>query len=294
MNCIHKLTALVTIALLMHSCEDPVQLDSEFEQPQLVVDAWLTNESTLQTITLTESQDYFQNGLPTPVTNATVTVANGAAVYEFDNNGDGTYTWMPSAGETLGSVGNDYSLSVTADGTSYTASTAMYRVPTIDSISVYFEDEAFGGEEGLYAELYARDLPGKGDTYWVKSYRNDTLLNRPQELNIIYDAVFDAGNDIDGIYFIRPLRFAINALDDEGFPRPLQSGDKVTSEIHSISNEAFTFMQTVFEQTTNGDNTIFALPVANARSNVTNVATGERALGFFNVAAVSTLSKIVE
>ena len=120
----------------------------------------------------------------------------------------------------------------------------------------------------MFAELYARDLPGKGDTYWVKSYRNDTLLNRPQELNIIYDATFDAGTDIDGTTFIRPLRFGINAVDDDGLPRFLESGDKVRSEIHSISNQAFTFLQIVQEQTTNGDNGIFALPIANSRGNI--------------------------
>jgi len=294
MNNTYKLIALLALALLLNACEDTIILDSEFEEPQLVVDAWLTNENTPQTITLTESQDYFVNSLPTPITGAEVAVSNGSAVYPFADNGDGTYTWTPAGSETLGMVGDDYRLSVVADGQSYSAASTMNRVPTIDSIRIYLEDEAFGADEGLYAELYARDFIGKGDTYWVKSYRNDTLLNRPQELNIIYDAVFDSGNDIDGIYFIRPLRFAINALDDDGFPRALNSGDKVTCEIYSITNEAFRFLQTVFEQTTNGDNTIFALPIANAQSNVTNDATGDKALGFFNVAAVSRMSRTAE
>ena len=90
------------------------------------------------------------------------------------------------------------------------------------------------------------------------------------------------------------MRFAINANDEDGFQRPLTIGEKVSVEIHSISNEAFQFLQIVQEQTNNGDNGIFTLPIANAKSNIIKEDTNERALGFFNVAATSRLSKIVE
>lgn len=53
-------------------------------------------------------------------------------------------------------------------------------------------------------------------------------------------------------------------------------------------------MQTVQEQATNGDNSIFALPVANARSNISLAGNpDERILGFFNVASVAAAEKTV-
>lgn len=294
MHIINKIIVCLFTIVFFASCEDAIELDSGFVEGQLVVDAWLTNESKPQIITLTESQDYFDNRLPTTITGAVVTVSSEGQVFSFQEAADGQYIWTPPAGTTLGSTDAEYELEVTISGEKYTASTVQKRVPEIDSIRIYLEDEAFGADEGLFAEVYARDLVGKGDTYWVKSYRNDTLLSRPQELNLIYDASFDSGTDIDGIYFIRPLRFAVNALDDDGAPRDLNSGDEVKVEVHSISTAAFRFMQTVQEQTTNGDNTIFALPVANALGNVRNDSTGDRVLGFFNVAGVSSLARTVE
>ena len=294
MNILYKLTVALIITASIVGCEDPVDVDTGFENGDVVIDAWITNESKPQTINLLFSQDYFDNRLPTPITDGTVRVTREGAEYAFVHEGGGQYTWTPAEGETLGSEGDEFVLTVDVGADTYTASTSIYATAEIDSISIFFEDEAFGGDEGLFAEVYARDLPGIGDTYWVKSYRNDTLLNKPQELNIVYDAAFNPGTDIDGIYFIRPLRFAINALDEDGLPRSLNTGDKVGAEVHSISNEGFRFLQTVQEQTTNGDNGLFALPVANAISNITNTTGESKPLGFFNIAAVSFMERTVE
>jgi len=294
MNFKYIFSALVFLSILYTSCEDAIDVDNGFESSQLVIDAWINNNvDETQIISLSLSQDYFDNRLPDPITDASVIVSTSTDSYNFEYTEDGKYSWTPPSGGSIGEIGDTYTLTVDYNGETYTSSTLLNPVPEIDSISIYFEDEAFGADDGLYAELYAKDLVGQGNTYWVKSYRNDTLLNKPQELNIVYDATFDAGTDIDGTDFIRPLRFAINALDEDGLPRPLESGDKVKSEIHSISNEAFRFLQIVQEQTTNGDNTIFALPIANSRGNIFD-SSGDRVLGVFNVAAISSLEKTVD
>ena len=294
MNIKYIFSALIVSTILFTSCEDPIDVDNGFEQSKLVVDAWINNNiDETQIIALSLSQDYFDNRLPDPISDASVNVSSSTNSYDFEHVGDGKYAWTPDLGEHIGFVGDTYTLTIDYQGEIISSTTRLNPVPEIDSIRIYFEDNAFGADDGLFAELYARDLPGKGNTYWVKSYRNDTLLNKPQELNIIYDATFDAGTEIDGTAFIRPLRFAINALDDDGLPRNLDIGEKVGSEIHSISNEAFSFLQIVQEQTTNGDNGIFALPVANSRGNVYD-SSGDRVLGVFNVAAISRMEKVVE
>jgi hypothetical protein len=157
-----------------------------------------------------------------------------------------------------------------------------------------FEEESLGNDAGLYAQVYARDFVGIGDTYFIRSTINDTLLNRPQEINIAFDATFDGGSGADGIAFIAPIRFGINKLDDDGAPVPLVNGDKIEVDIWSISNEAFAFLSIASDQITNGDNGIFGIPVANSPSNVFNVDTEEPVLGIFNVAAVSSAEKVVE
>jgi hypothetical protein len=285
---------LILGSIIFSSCEDPIEVDNGFETPKLVVDAWINNNvDEIQIISLSFSQDYFDNRLPDPITDATVNVTSSSNSYDFEHIGNGQYSWTPESGSNIGEVSDTFTLSINYQGENITSTTILNPTPEIDSISIFFEDDFFGADNGLYAELYARDLPGKGNTYWVKSFRNDSLLNKPQEINLIYDATFDAGTDIDGTTFIRPLRFAINALDEDGLPRKLEVGEKVGSEIHSISTEAFRFMQSVLEQTTNGDNGIFAIPVANSKGNVYN-DNGDRVLGMFNVAAVSKMEKVVE
>jgi len=295
MNSKYIIAGLLFCTILHTSCEDPIEVDNGFETPQFVVDAWINNNiDETQIISLSLTQDYFDNRLPDAIADAEVNVStSSAASYDFEHIGDGKYSWTPEAGSNIGEIGDTYIMTVNHNGEIYTSTTQLHPVPEIDSIRIYFEDEAFGADNGLYAEIYARDLPGKGNTYWVKSYRNDTLLNKPQELNLIYDATFDAGTDIDGTAFIRPLRFAVNALDEDGLPRDLDIGDKVGCEIHSISNEAFRFLQIAQEQTSNGDNGIFTIPVANSKGNVYD-SNEERVLGVFNVAAISSLEKTVE
>jgi hypothetical protein len=293
------LTALT--AFFLFSCEDPVTLDSRFESPELVVEAWVNNISEPQTITLTETQDYYDNRLPTPVTDAQVIICQTenqqptTNCFVFEHQEDGRYVWEPAvAGQTLGEVGTEFGLGIQRGDQQYASITTMNRTAQLDSISFQFEEEALGLEEGLYAQLYARDPVGQGDAYLIRSTVNDTLLIRPSELNLAYDATFSPGTNTDGITFIFPIRFAINKQDDDGSPVPLVAGDKVAVEILSISQEAYLFLRIVQEQVNNGQSGLFDLPVANSPGNVFNVDTEASIRGFFNVAAAARAERVVE
>ncbi len=287
-------STLLFCVLLYTSCEDPIDVDSGFETSQLVVDAWVNNNvDETQIISLSLSQDYFDNRLPDVITDANVSISTATESYAFLHTEGGKYSWTPDLGSRIGEINETFTLTVNYEGETYTSTTRIDSVPEIDSIRFELEENMFGTREGLFAQVYARDLPGIGNTYWIKSYRNDTLLNKPQELNIAFDSTFDPGTNNDGNTFIRPIRFAVNALDDDSRPRNLRPGNKVGCEIHSISNEAFNFLKIVQEQTTNGDNAIFSLPIANSRGNIFD-SSGKRVLGVFNVAAISRLERTVE
>lgn len=286
-----KYFILPLLALILFNCEDPVVLDSRFQAPQLVVEAWLNNVSEPQTILLTESQDYYDNRLPTPVTDAQVVVCQTenqqptSVCFVFDHQGEGRYVWSPAAGETLGDVGTEFGLGIQRGDEQFAAISTMNRTVTIDSISFQFEEETLGQDAGLYAQLYARDPVGQGDAYLIRSTINDTLLLRPFELSVAYDATFSPGTDADGITFISPIRSSINKLDDDGSPIPLVDGDKVEVEVQSIGQQGYLFLRIVSEQINNGQSGLFDLPVANSPGNVFDFNTQEPVLGFFNVAA---------
>ena len=279
---------------LITSCEDPIDVPSQFESPQLVVDAWVANTATPQTIVLNQSVDYFNGGVPEPVEGAFVEICNSTKMlcFTFPDQGDGRYTWTPIAGETFGQVNDIMELYIVIDGKTYTSIVQIGRTARLDSIGLEFEEETIGFDEGIYAQAYAFDLPGRGDSYWMRTYKNDTLLNRPFEQVIAYDATFDAGADIDGTYFITPLRLGVNALDDDDFYIPYVPGDKIYVEVHSINDAAFRFLSIAIEQITNEG--IFASPLANSKSNIFATANSEPILGIFNVAEVVSLQRIVE
>jgi hypothetical protein len=249
---------------------------------------------------LTLSQPYFDNVFARAVSNASVfLLRDGSDTLVFADQGDGNYVWTPGPGEAIGEIGSTYKLHVGYEGEQYVGESELKRVPQIDSLDIEFRTGELGLADGHYAAVYARDLPGIGDTYWIKAYKNGAFLNKPQEINLAYDAAFDAGGDVDGIVFITPIRELINRFpdpdteDDFDVP-PYAEGDEVHVEIHSITEEGFFFMETARDQMVNGDNTIFAIPLSNTRSNIIRQSDQKRALGFFCVSAVSEATRIVQ
>ena len=295
-TCVRALLPLTFFAALL-SCEDPIDVPTNFEEPQLVVEAWLTNESVPQTIRLTRTQEFYDSGLPGGVAGGEVVVCQGGIdnCFAFTYQDSGRYVWTPPApGAVLGEVGETFTLGFELDGQRYASQTVMRPTAEIDSLSFQFEEEALGLEEGFYAQIYARDQPGRGDTYLIRTTFNDTLLLRPSEINTSFDGVFDAGTDADGNTFIFPIRFRVNKVDEDGAPIALVAGDSLAVEVWSISTEAFIFLNVAAEQIANGDSGIFGVPVANSPGNVLNVETGEPILGIFNVAEVARVNRVFE
>ncbi len=279
-------------------CEDVIEIKLDDGPARLVVDAWLNNQEVIQTIRLTYSQPYFESNPAIPALGGVVKVENGnGEIFEFSDQGNGDYNWEPSAGQSLGSVNDEFVLSIDLEGKSYSAFSKMNRVPIIDEITQELREDELG-PDGIYAQFFARDFPGLGDTYWIKTYKNGKFLNKPNEINLAYDAGFDAGAEVDGIIFITPIREFINPFEEvesgETQPSPWAAGDQIRIEIHSINLEAFLFIELARDQILNGDNTIFASPIANTSGNIVNQSADNEVLGIFNVAAISKLEKTIE
>ena len=295
-----NIIAIAAILISAASCTDVITVDIEEVPPQLVVDAWIDNEPGPQSIRLTLSQGYFNNTFTPTVNDASVAVTNSEGdIFIFGYEGEGLYVWRPSGNETLGDIGETLFLGVEWNGNVFGSQSEIYRVPPIDSIVSEFREKDIGAPEGYYAQFYSRDLTGFGDTYWIKSYKNGQYLNKGFELNIAYDAGFAPGAQTDGLVFLPPIREGVNRVpdpdtEDDGDVPPWAPGDSLRVEIHSISNLGFEFLRIARDQINNGSNTIFAIPIANARSNILTLEGDETALGFFNVAAISRMEVEIE
>ena len=276
------------------SCENVIDLDTATGPTQLVVDGWITNQPGAQTITLSWSASYFSNTTPKPVLAAEVTVTdNLGTVYQFkDLAGNGKYVWAGTGKDTLGHIGRTYTLKVKNQADVYTAVNQIKRVPAVDSIVYQKETLPFnpdkGPKEGFIVSFYARDFVGEGDTYWIKPViRGKAVVNKATSISTVYDAAFNAGAPSDGLIFIQPLRQAITT--DSLY----SAGASVGVELHSITQEAFAFLNQVREQAANGG--LFATPITNVKSNVVNAnPAGEKALGYFGASAVSKLETVID
>lgn len=288
-----RIVPVIIFIALLAACEDPIDVTLESGPKQIVVDAWITDESRPQTIRLTFSQDYLDNALPSEVSEASVNVqSDNGNEYNFEYTSEGNYVWTPGPGESLGKVGDNYVLNISYNGENYSALSSMNRVPVIDSILQEYRDDEVFLDDGIYCNFFARDFVGEGDTYWIKTFKNDTFLNKAAEFNIAYDAAFDSGSEVDGLFFIAPIREFANATDDDGIPVSWTPGDQIRIEIHSITNASFDYLETLRDQLLNGSNGIFAEPLANPVGNIET--TGDiPVLGQFNVAAVSSIEEFI-
>jgi hypothetical protein len=290
-----QLTLVLLTIIGLSGCEDVIDLKTETGPTQLVVDGWITNQPGTQTITLTWSSPYFDSNPIQPVLGAKVSVTDNLGnVYSFtDQAGNGKYTWGSLATDSLGRVGRKYTLRIAHEQEVYTAQSEIKRVPKVDSLAYTHEtlpikpDKDGGQKKGFIVEFYARDFVGAGDTYWIKEVLNGkTNVDKAEKISIAYDAAFGAGAPSDGLIFIQPLRRSIT------YDSLYQAGSHVGVELHSITNEAFYFLQQVVEQSANGG--IYATPIANIKSNVINAdPKGRKALGYFGASAVSRMETVV-
>lgn len=282
------------VASIFICCEDPINVNLPEEEQVLVVDAWINNKPEPQIIRLSMTQPYFDSALPPPVSGASVVVESSEnETFTFvEGDTPGEYTWDPTTSSAgLGDIDTEYQLQISSNGQSYVAASKLNRVPVIDSIKFTFKEERNQFQpEGYYGEFLSTDFEGEGDTYWIRTFKNGVYQNRPFDLTIAYDAGFSQGGVIDGVVFIQPLQDSVNPLNEDlDEIVPYEIGDSLYVEIHSITNDAFIFLQELQIQTQRdgGFDEIFAEPFENVPSNIINTnPEGNRAIGYFNVAAV--------
>jgi len=292
--------SLIAIVFALTSCETVIHPELQKAEDVLVVDAWINNKAGAQTIKVMMTQPYFDSTLPPGVSGATVQVENltsGKVMMFNESSTKGDYVWNPATtSERVGNPGDEFRLTILAKGETYEALSYMGRVPVIDSITFKFEEKNAFLPDSYIAEFWATDPAGSGDTYWIRATRNDTLLNNAGDINLAFDAGFSAGGNFDGVDFIPPIRQGISPYDtkDNKILSPYEPGDSVYVEINSITIGAFNYLTEVVTQADRegGFAELFATPLANVSTNINNAnPNGKKAVGFFNVAAISGAGK---
>ena len=290
---------IIAIIILCHACEDVIYPDLPIEDAPIAIEAMLYRKAEAQVIKVSKANTYFDSSDPVGVSGAVVTVTDldNDNPYVFSETEAGTYVWAPSnPSDSFGIIGNSYRLDIDVNKNSYTSFSQINRVPKIDSITWRLEPETPFSDASYFGEYWARDFEGEGDVYWIKSWKNGTLLTNPSELIIAYDAGFSEDGNADGSLFIQPIRDGMNPFDldeDDQLVAPYILGDSAYVEINSITPEAFFFLQQVQIQINRpgGFGELFATPLANVQSNIFSDDPTKKVVGFFCTAATSGLGR---
>lgn len=285
-----RILLFATLLLGVTACEDNIDLDLEDGKIQLVVDGFLTSDSSIQTIRLTTSAPYFSN-VPTPAENNAIVKVLGPnnVEYNFTSDGEGNFNYNPNVLGALDSVGYPYRLELEYNGATYTSTSVLNPVPPIDSMTYDFEEAELGSEEGYYSQFYARDFAGRKDFYWIRPFQNnEPVYEDPSFLILSEDAAF-GGDGADGFVFILPLRAAITNAEE-----PLALKDTSSVELLSLNADAYQFLDQIINSS--GNDGLFATPPANYRSTIFDAAGNQQdeVLGVFSLSSISTFEIVIE
>ena len=156
-------------------------------------------------------------------------------------------------------------------------------------------------EGSYYAEFWSREEDGPGDAYWIKSFKNGEKQVGLQDIITCIDAgASSEGAVIDGIPFIPPIRRAVTKFDsdeDNNFISPFVKGDSLYVEIHSVTYEAFDFLNKTSIQINRpgGFSELFAVSLSNVPTNLLVANdTNYPVVGFFCVSAVHGLGNTLD
>ncbi|UOQ73829.1 DUF4249 domain-containing protein [Hymenobacter cellulosilyticus] len=276
------ITFLLAAGLLsLSSCVDVVDVEIPEGKPLLAVEGAITDQPGPYYVTLTKTAPYFDE--------AELPRVSGAVLTLEDNEGNRETLKEVSPGRYAtsslrGKIGNQYVLTIKAEGEEYRAETEIRRTPEIDSIRAEFRAKSPTDDEGYYILYYGKETPGVGDYYRFTVHHNGRQLNQPGDLIVTNDEMVD-GSYINGV----------ELTDEEGVGGvPFKKGDKVRVEIMSIPRDYFYFLNEMETQINNVG--LFATPPANVRTNVRNVQPGSEkvAVGYFAGHTLRADSLVIE
>jgi hypothetical protein len=254
-----KYIFFLLIASLGVSCQQVIDIELNDKDAALVIEANVSDQGGPYTVTLTKSVNFSDPNVFPGVSGAFITISDDAGNMDtLVETSAGVYV----TNSFQGIPGQTYTVRVVSDGVTYSASSYMPALVTLDSLVVE-SSGGFGGSQ-FYIIPQWQDPVGTGNHYRCIEYVNGERVGA-----FLYDDVFS-----DGLVNGQPLL---------NFETELQSGDTVRVEMQCIDPDVYLYFYSM-EQTANNQT---AAP-ANPESNFDNAA-----LGYFNAHTLSVRTVVI-
>lgn len=242
------------------SCTKVIDVNIDNAPARVVINGYI-NDNTSAVVKLSKSVELDQNNTFPGLSGATVTIADDKGNTEtLAEKTPGVYSGSIITGEP----GHTYTLTVVAEGTTYTATSTMPKPVVIDSLST--RNIRFG-EQQQFVEVNYQDPVGLGDNYRAVLRINDSLI--PDIF--VEDDKYTDGNPRQALLFSPNYE--------------LKTGDIVDVEVSSIDKNVYEYLLQLIEA---GGNSNLASPANPA----TNIKGG--ALGYFSAQTSSVITMVIE
>lgn len=254
---------LLILCIALTSCEKVVEVDLNAADPQYVIEGIVTNVSRPNQVRVSQTKAFNADNDFEGISHAEVVLSDDLGNRERLAHADsGIYI-----GDDISGVpGRTYSLSVTLEGETFTATSTMPQ--PVHFRGVYADSLAIFGEKMRFPRVAYNDPAG------IDNYYRHVLYINGQKRNPIY---VSSDELYDGEYMERALRF--------GEPGDiLGKDDTVTVEMQTIDEAVYEYFSTL-SQTINRS----AASPANPESNISGGA-----LGYFSAHTVQTRSTTIE
>ncbi|MBK0402791.1 DUF4249 domain-containing protein [Adhaeribacter sp. BT258] len=252
------------LILLLSGCETVVDLELEQSEPRLSVEAIVTDQQDLNYVKLAMSGPYGKNTETLPVRDAQVNLTdNTGEKITFTHQENGLYK---PASTFKGIANRLYTLTIIANGQTYTASSLLPEVPQVDTVGYRYVEtktDPFSRKDGYYLSLAFQDAPEVNNYYKIDLIRNGKLLQKDaSDILVTDDRLFNGAHVMD----------EVNTT--------FSQGDEVTLNLLSLTKEACEYYRAI--SALQGQGGLFGRNPANLPTNISNGA-----VGFFSASAVS-------
>ncbi|XLS28549.1 DUF4249 family protein [Flavobacteriaceae bacterium M23B6Z8] len=242
-----KFLYILTLSFFFSGCEDVVDIDVSGEDPRLIIDALIrvdeSSPSTLISVRALESSSFFDEPVPTQLTQITIVNLSRSEneVLLETESGSGIYEKIVGTGFL---TSGDLLLQVEHKGKFYLAQTKYVRTLDIDTIE-QGDGNLFGDNETEIVVSF-NDIPDEDNFYLFDFDFGEYLVT---------EDTFYRGQSFTFSYF----------YDDE-----LASGLDVSISILGVDEPFYNYMEQLLEQSSD-DFGPFATPVTTVRGNLINV-----------------------
>lgn len=219
-----KKNILLIFSLALFGCEEVIEVDINSTDPQIIIEATLSNSNN--EVRITQSTDFYDPNEYLKISNANVEITdqNGTS-YVFYELNPGIYIHNNLSAMQK----SNYTITVEADGEVYNAESYSPQLVQIDSLSYKFESRPFGDDPYLELHVHFQDPEDQSNYIRFVIYKNGKKLNGI----FLYDDRLTNGNEIDFFFF--------NFEDDEKF----RTGDEIWVEMQSIDQATHTYFRTL-------------------------------------------------